>query len=102
MMLHTRFRLPGRWLRYIEQLEAGAVYLPLMHRGEIKGLWETGWIEHPVSWVAPARGAEFLPLAVVGARSGPAAGPAFLTAALGTQAFPKGTLSRFFASKIPS
>ena len=48
MMLHIRFRVPDRWRRYIEQLEAGAVYEPLWHRGEIRRIWESGWIERPL------------------------------------------------------
>jgi hypothetical protein len=53
MMLHIRFRSPDRWHRYIAQLERGAVYEPLMHRGEIGKIWLSGWMERPISWVAP-------------------------------------------------
>ena len=47
MMLHSRFRLPARWHRYIEQLEAGAWWRPLVSRREIGKLNIRGWIESP-------------------------------------------------------
>jgi hypothetical protein len=53
MTLHSRFRLPGMWRRYVDQLEDGAVYRPMMHRGEIKEIWTKTWVERPVSWTDP-------------------------------------------------
>jgi len=53
MVLHIRYRRRALWLRYIEQLEAGAVYRPLYSRGEINQIWVGGWVEEPVSWVEP-------------------------------------------------
>jgi hypothetical protein len=53
MMVHTRFRFPERWARYIEQLEAGAVYEPLMNRREIGLLSKPGWTDRPVSMGSP-------------------------------------------------
>ena len=53
MALHARFRQPDVWRRYIEQLEAGAVYRPLMHRGEIHAIWKRGWVEAPESFGPP-------------------------------------------------
>ena len=59
MALHGRFRFPARWLRYIEQLEAGAIYEPLMHRGEIGRLNEPGWVERPERLGPPRPRLEF-------------------------------------------
>lgn len=53
MMLHSRFRQPDAWRRYIDQLEAGAAYEPLMSRREINAIWIPGWIDRPVSWGEP-------------------------------------------------
>jgi hypothetical protein len=47
MMLHSRFRFPARWHRYIEQLEAGAWWKPLLSRREIGKLNLSGWVEQP-------------------------------------------------------
>jgi hypothetical protein len=55
MMLHVRYRRPAAWHRYIEQLEAGAVYVPLMHRGQINQLNADAWIMNPVR-LGPSRG----------------------------------------------
>jgi hypothetical protein len=48
MMVHTRFRFPDRWQRYIAQLEAGVAYEPLMSRREIGLLSRTGWVDNPL------------------------------------------------------
>ena len=55
MMLHARFRNPARWRRYIEQLEAGAMYRPLMSRGEIGEINRPGWVDAPID-IGPPRG----------------------------------------------
>ena len=53
MMLHIRFRRQRAWKRYIEQLEAGAVYQPLMHRGEINKINSDAWIDQPEMFGPP-------------------------------------------------
>ncbi len=53
MMLHARFRRPTDWQRYIQALEAGAVYEPLMSRREIFKVNGGKWIDQPVRWGEP-------------------------------------------------
>ena len=50
MMLHARYRRRAAWLRYIEQIEAGAWWPPLMSRAEIGRIAGNEWIENPVGW----------------------------------------------------
>lgn len=47
MMLHIRYRRNDHWLRYIERLEAGAIYEPLMSRREIFKINGSAWIDNP-------------------------------------------------------
>jgi hypothetical protein len=54
IILHSRFRIPDVWLRYIEQLEAGAIYPPMMGRGEITKIWGP-WVAKPERF-GPPRG----------------------------------------------
>jgi hypothetical protein len=53
MMVHARFRMRHRWKCYIVRLEQGAIYQPLMHRGQIGQIWEPGWLDHPIRWGPP-------------------------------------------------
>jgi hypothetical protein len=53
MICHLRFRKPDVWLRYIEQLERGAVYAPLMSRAEIGQVNVPGWVERPIAFGEP-------------------------------------------------
>ena len=53
MALHSRFRQPSVWIRYIEQLENGAVYEPLMSRREIGKIWVRGWVDRPILMTEP-------------------------------------------------
>jgi hypothetical protein len=52
-VLHTRFRYPVRWTRYLEQLERGAVYPPLQNSRDLAPLWEPDWMERPAGWIEP-------------------------------------------------
>jgi hypothetical protein len=56
MMLHIRYRRRKDWLRYVEQLEAGAVYVPLRSRGEIHRISGSAWIGEPVQMLPRPRG----------------------------------------------
>ena len=56
MMLHIRYRRRKDWLRYVEQLEAGAVYFPLKSRGEIYRLNGSAWIDQPQRVLKRPRG----------------------------------------------
>jgi hypothetical protein len=60
MMVHSRFRMPEAWARYIDQLEAGAVYEPLWSRKQIGQVWVPGWVERPVDFSGPGRKQDFL------------------------------------------
>ena len=93
MMLHSRFHQPKRRRRYIEQLEAGAVFEPLMSRGEIYKLNASAWLEDPVGW-GIRRGVSCFS-SVVFRRSGPWAAFAFrLSVARGTHAGENGRSAR--------
>jgi hypothetical protein len=59
MMLHVRFRRPQDWFRYVDALEDGAVFEPLMHRGEIGKINGSDWIDSPVASVEPRGPLEF-------------------------------------------
>jgi hypothetical protein len=59
MMIHSRFRMTKKWMVFVEQLENGAVYAPLMSRREIGKIWLPGWIENPVAMGLPRDSLEF-------------------------------------------
>jgi hypothetical protein len=66
MTLHVRHRMPANWQSYIESLEAGAIYRPLLSRREIGRVWDPGWVGRPLRCGTPRPRLEFFRSLVVG------------------------------------